>query len=276
MFSRKKLFRLLIVIFLFINVAALIVAGRGGGKIQGLGSFGLDIFGPVEEAVSSGSRYISQIWDNYFALVRVRKENTELRQELKGFKARETKYFELVLENNRLRDLLKFSRKVKPEYIAAEVVGIDSAKWFNTIILNRGKDSGVLINSPVIVPEGVVGQVIKVSKNYSKVLLVTDRMSGVDCLVQTSRGRGVVSGTGSNICVFKYLLRKFDVNKGDHVITSGMDKIFPKGLRVGEVINVKRRDSGIFQDVEVRPFVDFEKLEEVLIVFNPLEKDEND
>jgi rod shape-determining protein MreC len=276
MFSRKKLIKLLIIIFLFVNIAALISAGRGGGKIQGLGSFGLDFFGPVEEAVSAGADYLGKIWNSYFALVRVGEENKTLVKELRHFKARETRYSELVLENERLRELLKFSTRLKPEYIAAEVVGRDSAKWFDTIILNRGRDSGVSVNCPVIVPEGIVGQVVKVSKNYSKVLLITDRMSGVDCLVQSSRGRGIVSGTGDNVCVFKYLLRKFEVKSGDHVVTSGMDEIFPKGLRVGEVISVKRRDSGIFQDVEVKPFVDFEKLEEVLILFNTPDKRQDD
>lgn len=276
MFSRKKLIKLLIIIFLFVNIAALIAAGRGGGKIQGLGSFGLDFFGPVEEAVSAGADYLGKIWNSYFALVRVGEENKTLVKELRHFKARETRYSELVLENERLRELLKFSTRLKPEYIAAEVVGRDSAKWFDTIILNRGRDSGVSVNCPVIVPEGIVGQVVKVSKNYSKVLLITDRMSGVDCLVQSSRGRGIVSGTGDNVCVFKYLLRKFEVKSGDHVVTSGMDEIFPKGLRVGEVISVKRRDSGIFQDVEVKPFVDFEKLEEVLILFNTPDKRQDD
>ncbi|MDY0131360.1 MAG: rod shape-determining protein MreC [Desulforegulaceae bacterium] len=269
MFSRKKIIKPLIVIFLFINISALIAAGRGGGKIQGLGAFGLDLFGPIEKFIVTGSRNLNKIWDNYFALVHVRGKNSQLEKELKYFQARETKHSELMLENERLRELLKFGKKLKSEYIAAEVVGRDSGKWFDTIILNRGRKSGVLVSCPVIVPEGIVGQVVSVSKNYSKVLLVTDRMSGVDCLVQSSRGRGVVSGTGENICLFKYFLRKFEVKPGDHLITSGMDKIFPKGLRVGEVINVKRRDSGIFQDVEVRPFVDFERLEEVLILFNP-------
>ncbi|MDY0361621.1 MAG: rod shape-determining protein MreC [Desulforegulaceae bacterium] len=276
MFSRKKFIKFVVLVFLLVNISALIAAGRGGGKIQGFGSFGLDFFGPVQEALSSGIGYLEKIWQSYFNLVYVSDENLKLKSDLKEFYSKETAYKEVFFENERLRSLLKFSKKIKPEYIAAEVVGRDTAKWFNTIIINRGKDSGVFVNSPVIVPEGVVGQVIKVSKNYSKVLLITDRMSGVDCLIQSSRGRGVVSGTGNDLCIFKYILRKFDVNSGDHVITSGMDKIFPKGLRVGKVVNVKRKDSGIFQDVDIMPFVDFEKLEEVLIIITPPNEKKDD
>jgi rod shape-determining protein MreC len=107
---------------------------------------------------------------------------------------------------------------------------------------------------------------------YSKVLLIIDQNNAVDALVQRSRARGLVTGAAAGQCIFKYVLLKNDVKIGDTLISSGLDGVFPKGLRVGLVSNVIRSNAGIFQEVRVTPFVDFEKLEEVLVVLNPPER----
>jgi rod shape-determining protein MreC len=126
----------------------------------------------------------------------------------------------------------------------------------------------VRVGLPVVVPEGIVGQVVEVTGRYAKVLLITDRMSGVDALVQRTRARGVVNGMGASFCSFSYALRRYDIAEGDVVVSSGLDRIYPKGLRIGEVEGVVRGHEGIFQDVRVRPFVDFERIEEVLILLS--------
>ncbi|PIE75249.1 MAG: rod shape-determining protein MreC [Deltaproteobacteria bacterium] len=268
MFSKKKIINLTILLFFIFNISILIFAGKERDEKHGIGSLGLEIFSRIENLFSGTSMLVSDTWNLYFNLINAQKENTDLSRQIKEYKAMETSYIELSLENKRLRALLKFSPEIDSRYIAAEVTGRDSSKWFNTIVVNRGAKSGVKAGFPVIVPEGIVGQVIEVSNNCSKVLLITDRMSGVDVLVQKSRGRGILSGTGDKNCVLKYLLRKFLIEPGDHIVSSGLDNIFPKGLRIGTVVEAKKKNAGIFQEVEVKPFVDFEKLEEVLIIFN--------
>ncbi|OQY59957.1 MAG: hypothetical protein B6245_03935 [Desulfobacteraceae bacterium 4572_88] len=121
---------------------------------------------------------------------------------------------------------------------------------------------------PVVIPEGVVGLVTDISTHYSKVLLLVDQNSAVDALVQRTRARGIIKGGTAGRCLFKYVLRKHDIVESDIVVSSGLDGVFPKGLRVGTVSNVTRRNSGIFQEVTVIPYVDFEKLEEVLVILN--------
>jgi len=120
-----------------------------------------------------------------------------------------------------------------------------------------------------VVPKGIAGQVTDVSANYSKVLLIIDHNSAVDALVQNDRARGIIQGDAAGQCLFKYVLRKHDIKIGDIVVSSGLDGVFPKGLAVGYVSAVVKPKSGIFQEVTVIPYVDFEKLEEVLIVLNP-------
>jgi rod shape-determining protein MreC len=110
-----------------------------------------------------------------------------------------------------------------------------------------------------------VGQITKVSPNFSRVLLITDRNSAVDALVQTTRARGMVKGNGESSCSFVYALRKEEIQAGEVIVSSGLDQVFPKGLKIGTVLAVKKDHSRLFQDIIIQTSVDFDKLEEVLV-----------
>jgi rod shape-determining protein MreC len=118
----------------------------------------------------------------------------------------------------------------------------------------------------VLVSEGIVGQIIKVAAHYSRVLLITDRNSAVDALVQNSRVRGMVKGNNENQCSFVYALRKDEVKQGELIISSGLDQVFPKGLKIGRVTNVTKVHSQLFQNITLETSVDFDKIEEVLVL----------
>ena len=119
---------------------------------------------------------------------------------------------------------------------------------------------------PVVSPDGIVGQIVTASYEYAKVMLMTDRSSAIDALVQRNRARGIVEGETDETCLFKYVVRKAELEIGDVVVSSGLDGIFPKGLRIGAVSNISKVESSIFQEVKVTPFVDFGRLEEVLVI----------
>ena len=121
---------------------------------------------------------------------------------------------------------------------------------------------------PVVIPEGITGLITEVSPSYSKVLLIIDQNSAVDALGQSTRARGIISGDPEGKCAFNYVLRKHDIQIGEIVVSSGLDGVFPKGLRIGAVSEVLKPSAGIFQKVVVTPFVDFEKLEEVLVILD--------
>jgi rod shape-determining protein MreC len=118
----------------------------------------------------------------------------------------------------------------------------------------------------VIAPGGIVGHVVKDFDWSAQVLLLIDQSSAVDALVQRTRFRGIVQGETTRTCRFKYVVRKADIKIGDTLISSGLDRIYPKGLRLGSVSEVTRPASGLFQEVKVRPFVDFTRIEEVLVI----------
>jgi rod shape-determining protein MreC len=153
--------------------------------------------------------------------------------------------------------------------IAAEVVAYSPSAWFRTIVINKGQRDGVKKGFPVVTLEGVVGRVMRISSSSSVVLLVLDRNSSVDCLVQRNRIRGIVEGEGGGRCYLRYVPRTEDIQVGDHIITSGLGGIFPKGLSMGEVVRVEKKEYGLFQEIEVMPSADLSRLEEVMVIVIP-------
>jgi len=155
--------------------------------------------------------------------------------------------------------------------VAAQVIGRDGVPWFRTLTLDRGESDGVLLDSPVLSPTGVVGRVFAVGPHAARVQVLLDRDSGAGVLVERSRVPGVVSGqvsgqsSGAEDLVLEFVPERSDVAVGDVVVTSGVDGIYPKGLVVGRVRYVGK-GSGLFRDIRVEPSARFESLEEVLVV----------
>ena len=221
---------------------------------------------PVQKAVWGVIGGISSIWRGYFYLVGLEKENQALKRELQELKLQVNRYREADLANQRLRALLNFKKSIATPLLPAQLVAFDPSGWFQTILIDKGRDDGVVRDMAVVSAEGLVGRVIGVSNHHAKVLLILDGNSAVDAYVQRSRARGVLVGLGLELCVLKYVQRNEDVQVGDQVISSGMGGVFPKGLLVGTVQEVVRGSSGLFQRVEVEPAVNFGRLEEVLVV----------
>ena len=206
------------------------------------------------------------IWRNYFFLVETRQENLLLKRNISLLKSENSRYQELLLANQRLQNLLNFQENTEEPLLPARVIGRDSSGLFKSIIIGKGQSDGLKINMPVVNPEGVVGRVVSVSPNYAQVLLITDQNSAIDGLVQRSRGRGMLKGRGSSECYFDYVIKTCDIKAGDIIITSGLGRMFPKGLYLGIVGKINDFPNKLFKDVRVAPAVDFSKLEEVLII----------
>jgi rod shape-determining protein MreC len=224
------------------------------------------VVAPFQKAIGNTVRFFNGIWDHYFFLISVVDENQRLRQKAQQTMALEHRCQEAVQANERLQELLNLSREIEKPSIAARVVGKDPSPWFQTVLIDKGLKDDIQVGYPVINPQGIVGLVIEAASHYAKVMLITDPNSAVDAIVQKNRARGIIKGGTVGYCVFNFVLRKHDINIGDTVVSSGMDGVFPKGLAIGQVTQVEKKEAGIFQEVTVTPYVDFERLEEVLIV----------
>ncbi len=226
----------------------------------------VEIVAPFQSALTKTVAGVEGVWEKYFGLVRVYEDNRELREEIQSLRIQNARYREMLATRQRLQDLLRFKETTDWPMMAAQVIGRDPTGWFKSVILDKGARSGLAVNMPVVSAEGVVGRVVSVSANYAKVLLVIDQNSAVDCLNQVTRDQGVLRGASTKICELDYVLKTSRMARGDLVVTSGMGRIFPKGLPVGRVIGVSDRPGALFKDVQVRPMVDFNRLEEVLVI----------
>lgn len=268
MFSKKTVVIVGVVVLIAINIITLSITSRKRPPAYGLGHVALPLVAPIQKAVTQSIRFLRDIWSHYFYLVGIAKENEQLRSSIGRAVEKNNRLNEVALSNERLRNLLNFQTSQAVRVVSAEVIGKDPSPWFRTIIIDKGKVAGIDKGLAVVIAEGIVGQVIEASGRHSKVLLVIDQNSSVDALVQRTRARGIVKGESTEKCRLKYVLRKHDIQTGDTVISSGLDGVFPKGLRIGRVSEIVRPNAGIFQDVTITPFVDFEKIEEVLIILD--------
>jgi len=231
-----------------------------------LEQFFVEITAPFQKLFRTSSDIIKGLWINYIYLLEVRKENKRLKKEIEKLKLENMRYRALEHTVKNLKKLLRFKPESRWHMIVCQVIGYDATGWFRSIIIDKGKKNGIDINMPVINADGLVGKIISVSPNFSKILLITDPDSAVDCLDERTKARGILKGLSGNTCRLAYVEHSQDIKPGDIIVTSGLAGIFPKGIPVGRVKEVREVPGALFKKVEITPFVDFSLLEEVLVI----------
>ena len=231
----------------------------------------IEILAPFQRGIMGMVHWVSDLGRRYITLIETAEENVQLREELTQLRNRMVLYEEAHLANQRLRRILEFKERSPLPQTAAEVVGFDPSGWFRTILVDQGSTNGVTPGMAVVTAEGIVGRTIEVGYNHSKVLLMTDRASAIDALIQRTRARGIVKGSPDGKCSLEFVIRNAGVQEGDTVITSGLANTYPKGLILGWVSSVEpaTEGRGMFQKIQITPAVDFDLLEEVLLILKP-------
>jgi rod shape-determining protein MreC len=226
----------------------------------------LDVLRPFQVTEASFTNETGSFAHDYFDLVGVRKENIQLQRQLAQYESQRARLFELEAENDRLSDLLGLREAMQAPAVAANVIGGDAGGLRRTLVLSEGARNGLKRDMPVVSTGGVVGRLILVSPNASRVLLINDHNSAMDAFDQRSQARGIVAGVVDDGLMMKYVDRSEDIKAGDTIVSAGVDGIFPRGLLVGRVARVSQEGPGLFLNVEVSPAVDFRKLEQVLVL----------
>lgn len=206
--------------------------------------------------------FISDI-KKYFNL---KYENELLKEENTLLLNENRKSREYAVENNRLRNTLHFLEKTKFKLQVVSVIGRDLTNFFNTLIIDKGLEDGVVEDMAIVDTSGIVGKVVSCGKKISKVILLVDSNCSVCAINSRSRVYGVVSGTGGSLCIMKYVLSEDDVKIGDTIISSGEGEIFPKGFLIGRVVKVEKAKDELTLDIYIKPAVKFSILEEVFVV----------
>ena len=228
------------------------------------------VFSPIQNATSwvssTGGGFINEIL-NFRSTAR---ENQSLKERLAQteLELRNTK--EAKTENYRLQGLLALKAEPGPQKIFARVIARDASVWFNTIMINRGSSSGVALNMPVITPGGIVGRVVAVSPVTAQVMLITDEKAAAGAIVGqlgSSGALGSVRGLGnSGLVEMRYVSGLQKVEVGDYILTTGQDGIYPPGLTVGEVVQVKSGTATQAHEILIRPGAKLDQLEDVAVL----------
>jgi rod shape-determining protein MreC len=227
---------------------------------------------PFERAGATGIGGIRGLWYHYFALQNAARENERLRHENDALKLQISQLESQAAEAQRLASLLNFKQAHQNvPTLAARVIGASADSASQTVYIDRGEREGIRRNMGVITPDGVVGKVIESYRDTAQVLLLTDKDSGVGAMLADSRIQSPVGGMGEPLLLMKYVPNDDDVNVGERVVTSGMDRIFPRDLPVGTVSQIKSGNP--FKQIRIRPAANLERLEEVIVLLSlqPLE-----
>lgn len=248
------------------------VDGGDGLSLLQRGLFGL--LSPFQRGMGGVVGGVKELWYGYGYHRETYAENRRLEERIRYLETLLQERTHQAREAERLRELVGLREILPMETLVADVVSRDGVPWFRTLTVDRGTRDGVALDAPVMSPTGVVGRVIAVGPHAARVQVLLDRDAGVGVLIERTRVSGVVSGqvaqaeTGSGDLVLKYVSDRADVKVGDVVVTSGFDRVYPKGLVVGRVSSVGP-GSALLKEIRVEPSARFDRLEEVLVVLRP-------
>ena len=223
---------------------------HGGRELSWWSGLVLDVAVPLQKAIALPFDLARGSWDDYVALVEVRLENEALSARLAEVEDDNLQLREALIASGRLGRIAEMREEFDVPMLRAELVGLDASTWFRSVLLDRGRNHGVHSGMPLISEQGLVGLVTATSRNAAKGMLLLDRQSAVSAVVQRSRARGVVRGTGDGL-VFEFVGRDADVARGDVLITSGLGGVFPKSLRIGAIAAVEQGDAQLLREASV-------------------------
>ncbi|MCG8589386.1 MAG: rod shape-determining protein MreC [Proteobacteria bacterium] len=239
---------------------------EGGRDLPWWQGLVLDVTTPLRKLVAAPAQSLESAWASYGDLLDVREENERLRARVAALEEEALQYREALVTSGHLQNIAAMRDDFEVPMLASEVVGLDVSPWFRSVLVDRGRRHGLQAGYPVITDAGLVGLVTATSSNAARTMLLLDRQSAIGGIVQRSRARGIVRGTGRGELEFEFVVRGSDVQVGDVVITSGLGGVYPKGLRVGEVVEVSDPGARLLQKATLRPAVDFGKLEQVFVL----------
>lgn len=274
LFRSRTGFILLLLALIFIGIA--LRATGNMGLVQDA-TFG--VFTPVQSILLDAGNGVTNLFGGFQEVNALRGQVKKLQEQLNTAIIDSVRVRELEIENSALRAQLEY-KQANPDYLLsgatvleendnrARVLSQDPSNLVNFITIDQGRAENVVVGMPVITPAGLVGRVTEVGNHWSRVLLLNDATSSVNAVVQSTRATGIVQGQGqgSDLLVMRYLPLGDSVKKDDLILTSGIGGAFPKRLVLGQVVEVRQRDTDLFTEAIIRPSVDLARLEYVLIM----------
>ena len=268
--SRRNRIVLIIIIILLIALITMYVREGDSGPLHKVQQFAVDTISPIGSGLARLFRPIKNGISDLFHLPSLAREKRELQEQVDELKRGSIEARALEAENEKLKKLLKWTEE-HPKYdtLAAEIVGRSPDNWLRVMVLNKGSSHGVKKYMSVVTERGLVGRVISVGSRSSVVQLVTDSGSGVGGRLLDSRELGIVEGKNQEILSLELMNQEGKVEKGEVLMTSGLGGTCPPGIPIGKVTKVEDQVKGLTKKIEVKPFVQFSRLDQVLVVMSP-------
>jgi rod shape-determining protein MreC len=225
------------------------------------------IFSEVQRGTMTSVDSVRSVWSGYVALRDAQAENEKLKRELQTLQVRLQEERAQAQRAENFRQLLELRERAGVDTVASEVIAGPASPDFRDLTIDKGSVDGVVRDMAVISPAGVIGRVILSSPRAARVQMLIDLNAAAGAMIERTRAQGLVVGQGTSLRM-DYVPATADVKQGDLVVTSGIDKVYPKGFVIGTIDSIAR-GTGSFHQITVRPAVDFARLEEVLVVTTP-------
>ncbi|CFX80820.1 Rod shape-determining protein MreC [Syntrophomonas zehnderi OL-4] len=235
-----------------------------------------DSYAPLQSGLNEMRRGINGLGLHFAEKKNMNAKIKQLNREKAQLTMENQRLQEYEAETLRLRKLLNFGEENKEQFGLeyARVIARSPNNWFKVITIDKGAEDGIAQGMPVISPDGLVGRISNTSQHSAQVTLITDREMAVGVILQDSREtRGIIEGTGDSYSLAMINIPYYaKVKKGEKVITSGLSEFYPKGIQIGTIQSVKRESNGLLLSATVKPAVQFDKLEEVMVIakYNPV------
>jgi rod shape-determining protein MreC len=225
------------------------------------------VFSEVQRYTMAGFNSVRGLWTGYVALRDVQAQNDELKREVQSLQVQLQEERAQAKRTDGFRQLLELRQRSGLDTVAAEIIAAGADPEFRDMTIDKGSSDGVQADMAVISPAGEVGRVVLSSPRAAKVQMLIDRNAAAGALIERTRSQGIVVGQGDTLRM-DYVPGTADVKQGDLIVTSGIDRIYPKGFVIGTVETVDR-GMGTYHEITIRPSVEFSRLEEVLVVLTP-------
>lgn len=222
----------------------------------------VSFFSPVIKASNYVIDKIFSIKDVFTAV----RENRNLKIKIGELSSKCNELQEAHQENQRLKDLLDLKKMLPYDSIACRVIARDASSWHKSFIIDKGRNAGIYLDMPVLGNGSLAGRIADCNDDESRVLLITDVNSNVGGATQDARIFGIVKGEGSNECIFDLMSKKEEIQIGATIVTSGLSRIFPKGLMIGTIISIAEAGQGLYKTARIKLSADIDKIEEVLVL----------
>lgn len=272
--------RPLLITLIIVIILVVLLVSTASGNIFGTKSVIGGLLKPVQGFFYDAAGSVAGFFSNIFGGAEKQEDVTALKQKLEEQQSITQDYQETLKENERLKGLLNFAEQNKTlSYVTASVISKSPGAWFDSFTISAGIANGVKKDMAVINQDGLIGRITEAYATWSVVTPIIDSKSSISGLVERTRDNGILSGNintqGTTILTMNYLPLDTDIIPGDVVITSGLDGIFPKGIVIGEVVEVDAGEKNTEKSASVKPIVDFQHMEEVMVVISSTQTEGN-